>query len=378
MSGCLPQEVLFNIFLKLSPKTLLLCSCVSKSWQSVVTSPIFIAAHLSRTSTLDKKCLLLRRCYGTGSTKKERYSLHFDTQTLDLYLELKFPFINWNENFKLVGICNGLVCLSGLDILLWNPSIQRVVALPRTSDITTICGAPDNYALGFGFDSRANDYKVVRLLYFEDKTLFNYKRSPKVELYEVRTGSWRVIGNKAPRCEIVQSEWRQAFVNGAVHWVAYRENSTGYRCFILRFDTVEEGFSIIALPECLVNHSPSDLKVAMLGGALSIMVCGWHCFDTYVSSVWVLQKYNVPESWTRLIILDPSQELGMVLGLGENGEMLMASKRGEVVLYEPENKLMKGLGIYGAEDSFCLDTYVESLALLNEGKGILEEAEVYN
>lgn len=69
----------------------------------------------------------------------------------------------------------------------------------------------------------------------------------------------------------------------------------------------------------------------------------------------------------------------MVLGLRENGEMLMASKSGEVVLYKLENQLMKGLGVYGAEDSFCLDTYAESLVLLNVGKGVLEkEAEVYD
>lgn len=380
MSAYLPQEVLFNIFLKLPPKTLVFCSCVSKSWRSVITDPIFVGAHLNQSSSspCHKKFLILRRNYGTGSKKKERYSLHFDTETLDLYQELKFP-VNLNGDFKLVGICNGLVCLSGLNILLWNPSIQRVLAVPGTSDIITIYGAPDNYALGFGFDSRADDYKLVRLLYFEDKTPFNYKRSPKVELYEVRTGSWRGIENKAPRCEIVKSEWTQAFVNGAVHWVAYRETGRGYRCFILRFEMVEECFSIIALPECLVSSSPCDLKVAVLGGALSILLCGWYCFETYVSSVWVLQKYDMPLSWTKLVSFEPSQELGMVLGLRENGEILMESKSGEVVLYNPENQLMKGLGIYGAEGSFYLDTYVESLALLNGGKGGLEKiAEVYD
>lgn len=379
MSGYLPQEVLFNIFLDLPPKTLVLCSCVSKSWRSVIASPTFFTAHLNQSLTCNRKLLILRRYDGNRSKQEVRYSLHFDTETLDLYQELKFPFVNRNGDFEIVGFCNGLVCFLGLDLLLWNPSIQRAVVVPRTSDILTIYGVPDYYALGFGFDSRANDYKVVRLLYFEDKTPFNYKRSPKVELYEVRKGSWRAIENKAPRCEIIKSGWTQAFVNGVVHWIAYREIGRGYRCFILRFDIVEECFSIIALPECLVNSSPYDLKVAVLGGALSIMLCGWYCFETYMSSVWVLQKYDIPESWTKLISFDRSQELGVVLGLGENGEMLMESKRGEVVLYKPEIQIMKGLGIYGTEGTFYLNTYVESLALLNEGKGISEKvAEVYD
>ncbi|KGN47938.1 F-box protein CPR1 [Cucumis sativus] len=379
MSGYLPHEVLFNIFLNLPPKTLILCSCVSKSWRSVVANPIFISTHRNQSLTCNRKLLILGRYYYNRTEPKVRYSLHFDTDTLDLYQELKFPFPNSNGDLKIVGVSNGLVCFLGLDLLLWNPSIQRVVDVPRTSDTVTTYGVPDFYALGFGFDSCADDHKVVRLLYFADKVPFSYKRSPKVELYEVGTGSWRAINNKAPRCEIVRSGWTQAFVNGAVHWIAYREIGTGYRCFILRFDIVKECFSIITLPDCLANSSPYDLKVTVLGGALSITLCGWYCFETYMSSVWVLKKYDIPESWTKLISSGPSQELGMVLGLRENGEMLMESKSGEVVLYNPYIRLMKNLGIYGAEGTFYLDSYVESLALLNEGKGISEKvAEVYD
>ncbi|KAA0057362.1 hypothetical protein IC582_010111 [Cucumis melo] len=373
MSGYLPHEVLFNIFLNLPPKTLILCSCVSKSWRSVIANPSFISTHRNQSLTCNRKLLILRRYYGNTTKQKFRYSLHFDTDTLDLYQELKFPFLNSDGDLKIVGVSNGLVCFLGLELLLWNPSIQRVVAVPRTSETVSIYGVPDYYALGFGFDSRANDHKVVRLLYFEVKAPFSYKRSPKVELYEVGTGSWRAINNKAPRCEIVKSGWTQAFFHGAVHWIAYREIDRGYRCFILRFDIVKECFSTIDLPDCLANSSPYDLKVAVLGGALSIILCGWYCFETYMSSVWVLRKYDIPESWTKLIRSGPSQELGIVLGLRENGLMLMESKRGEVVLYNPYIRLMRSLGIYGAEGTFYLDSYVESLALLNEGKGISEK-----
>lgn len=195
MSGYLPQEVLFNIFLDLPPKTLVLCSCVSKSWRSVIASPTFFTAHLNQSLTCNRKLLILRRYYGNRSKQEVRYSLHFDTETLDLYQELKFPFVNRNGDFEIVGFCNGLVCFLGLDLLLWNPSIQRAVVVPRTSDILTIYGVPDYYALGFGFDSRANDYKVVRLLYFEDKTPLiikdllksSYMRLGKVHGEQLRT-----------------------------------------------------------------------------------------------------------------------------------------------------------------------------------------------
>lgn len=135
-----------------------------------------------------------------------------------------------------------------------------------------------------------------------------------------------------------------------------------------------EFFSTIPLPDCLVNEFPQNLKVAVLGGELSVLQCGWYPFgNRYVSSVWMLRKYDVHESWTRILSVDPSQGLGMALGCRENGEMLMTSRNGELVSYKPENQTVKGLGIRGAADSFFLDIFVESLALINEGKGIVEE-----
>ncbi|KAG7022573.1 F-box protein CPR30, partial [Cucurbita argyrosperma subsp. argyrosperma] len=377
MLDSLPPEVLFYIFLKLSSKTLILCSCVSKPWRSLITDPVFVLSHLNQSNTNrgGDRLLLLRRCYGTGSKNGERYSLHFDTETLGIYKELKLPYVNWNENFKLVGSCNGLLCLLGLDIFLWNPSIQRFLAVPWPSDIFTVYGTPYKYALGFGFDSRASDFKLVRLVYIEGESpLYDYELPPKVELYQLSTRSWRQIIDPAPCYEILKSQWTQIFMNEAVHWIAFTRNRRGFRCVILRFHMDSESFSTIALPHSLVNEFPQNLKVAVLGGSLSVLQCGWYPFgNRYVSSVWMLRKYDVPESWTKILSVDPSQGLGMALGCRENGEMLMTSRNGELVSYKPDNQIVKGLGIRGAHDSFFLDTFVESLALLNQGKRIVKE-----
>ncbi|XP_022158895.1 F-box protein CPR30-like [Momordica charantia] len=376
MLDYLPQEVLFYIFLKLPSKTLILCTCVSKSWRSLISDPAFVLSHLnqSNSSRGGDRLLLLRRCYGTGSKKGERYSLHFDTETLGICKELKFPYVNWNENFKLVGFCNGLLCLVGPNIFLWNPSIHRFVAVPCPRDIFALYATPYKYALGFGFDSRANDFKLVRLVYLEGESMYDYDLPPKVELYQLSTGSWRQISHPAPRYEILKSQWTQIFMNEAVHWIAFTRSHRGFRCIILRFHMDGEFFSTIPLPDCLVNEFPQNLKVAVLGGELSVLQCGWYPFgNRYVSSVWMLRKYDVHESWTRILSVDPSQGLGMALGCRENGEMLMTSRNGELVSYKPENQTVKGLGIRGAADSFFLDIFVESLALINEGKGIVEE-----
>lgn len=68
-----------------------------------------------------------------------------------------------------------------------------------------------------------------------------------------------------------------------------------------------EFFSTISLPDCLVNEFPQNLKVAVLGGALSVLQCGWYPFgNRYVSSVWMLRKYDVAESWIKILSVDPS------------------------------------------------------------------------
>lgn len=294
-----------------------------------------------------------------------------------IYKELKLPYVNWDENFKLVGFCNGLVCLLGPNIFFWNPSIQRFLDVPWPSDIFTVYGSSYKYALGFGFDSRANDFKLVRLVYIEGESpspLYDYELPPKVELYQLSTGSWRRITDPAPCYEILKSQWTQVFMNGAVHWIAFTRNRRGFRCVILRFHMDGEFFSTISLPHCLVNEFPQNLKIAMLGRTLSVLQCGWYPFgNRYVSSVWMLRNYDVLESWTKIVSVDPSQGLGMALDCRENGEMLMTSRNGELVSYKPENQTVKGLGIRGAQDSFFLGSFVESLALLNEGKRILKE-----
>ncbi|XP_047309873.1 uncharacterized protein LOC124913325 [Impatiens glandulifera] len=47
--------------------------------------------------------------------------------------------------------------------------------------------------LGFGFHRGNDDYKVVRIVYLQGGNGFN-KVPPEVELYEVKTGSWREYG----------------------------------------------------------------------------------------------------------------------------------------------------------------------------------------
>ncbi|CAI0399739.1 unnamed protein product [Linum tenue] len=67
------------------------------------------------------------------------------------------------------------------DIILWNPSTSKVKILPTSSNRSDVV----LQQLGFGFDSKTKDYKVVRTLVFcPSLTSFT-------EVYSLRNDSWR-------------------------------------------------------------------------------------------------------------------------------------------------------------------------------------------
>lgn len=167
MSDYPPEEVwIHNILSTLPIKTLLRCTSVCKSWYSLITSPSFISTHLNRNKQQDPPLLLLSHC--SEHPRKEHFSIHHDNPTVDDYAELDFPFHSVNWYFRIVGSCNGVVCLSDDDrcyvhtIILWNPSIRKSFNLPRPSVVFQTHG-PFMHSIGFGFDSINHDCKWLGL-----------------------------------------------------------------------------------------------------------------------------------------------------------------------------------------------------------------------
>ena len=148
----------------------------------------------------------------------ERYKLiHEDNdnndssseQIQDLKLPLRSSRLSY---FQLVGSANGLFCLYEENrCILWNPCIRKFITLPNPS-VT----AEFFCYLAFGFDSRTNDYKVVRIAYKSD-TRYEGAKPPLVEVYSVSEGSWRVTsGGDSYPPRITFSYWhtQAAYLNG--------------------------------------------------------------------------------------------------------------------------------------------------------------------
>ena len=93
-----------------------------------------------------------------------------------MFRTLESPNIDGFKVIKLIGVSNGLVFLSvgeePSNFILWNPTIRRYVPLPLT-----MTWDDDQSCLGFGFDSKHNDFKVVNLVH---RHLF-YGHRPKID-----------------------------------------------------------------------------------------------------------------------------------------------------------------------------------------------------
>ncbi|XP_050382001.1 F-box/kelch-repeat protein At3g23880-like [Argentina anserina] len=342
----LPEEMITQILLRLPIKSILKFTSVCKSWNSLIKDSPFIKDHLKLTSnriTRDGPLLLLRHC--PREPNVEQYSLHFNNDTFDEYSKPQLPSKSFNECFRIVGSCNGLILLSDdyltetNTFILWNPSIRKSMTLhkPHIPDTQYHTG------YGFGFDAKRDDYKILQLLYEGHNSA-----GLEVAVYSLNSGSWKSSTAAPPKYEIAKTMWSQVFVNDFIHFIGYSKMGEAYCNVVLGFDVSEEVFHEMKLPKDLTSVVP-NMIMSVTGKTLAVQ----H-YDGIrkCCNVWVMREYGVVESWTKQFTIDfltPNFRVTKVLGSMKNGEFLLETyneKKGEIVLHDPRKGTNEHLGIY--------------------------------
>ncbi|GMJ12181.1 hypothetical protein HRI_004887300 [Hibiscus trionum] len=385
MSDYMPEEVILKILNRLPVRSLLRFRSVCKSWNILISHPSFISAHLqsSLTRPPNNTSFLLLGC---SKKYRVRCFLHYDNAGFGRFKRLKFPNFDLPADYRVVGSCNGLLCLQlsyyGEDyfnLVLWNPSIQKYIYLPHLS-----VSEDDDLNVGFGFDSRNNDYKV--LVVGVDKG-----------------GSWiqpylfSLNGNCSKRVTAIPPNYdfgpdgSLPFVSGAVHWLGYQKRNAGeFNHAILGFHLSSEEFLVINLPECLTGFRPLGLSI-MKYGVSSIALSidpgrgGMH-------ELWVMKEYGVVESWTKVLALDgfrPGACIPRVLGFRKNGEVLLqvgkvkmasldlnSQQTGDSLYLNSQQIELHGVDV-GANLPF-LYSYAESLVLLDKADDVSRDSDYYH
>jgi F-box interacting protein len=92
-------------------------------------------------------------------------------------------------------------------------------------------------------------------------------------------------------------------VNGTLNWVIVKKDVCSNQVVILSFDLEKETYNKVLLPE----HDVVYFKVNHMLGVLSNRMCV--CFDYNKTNwdFWLMKKYGVVESWTRLMMIHCQQ-----------------------------------------------------------------------
>ena len=363
MTEYLPCDVLLEILHRLPAKSLIRFRCISKSWNSLITSPAFINSNLTRSHSNSNKLIV------KYSDLNMVYELihEEDNDNNDLSSEQiqELELLNsFGRNFISVGYVNGLFCLESGRYIVWNPCIRKFIVFPNPS----VTASSFACYLAFGFDPSTIDYKLVRIA-FQYKNLSNKKRAkkPLVEVYSVNEGSWRITSGRdsyPPGVDISDCSMSTAVsLNGAVFFAANRCDA--WSSIVLSFDLGDEVFRVISLPNGNFKFE-HGIHILVFKGLLSL-IC--HEYMSERCSVFVMKEYGVVDSWTKLFTIDLNRQFCRVLGFRKNGHLLVQNEvllGWELCSYDPESQQVKNLGFSRSSCYSFADNYVENLFLLDK------------
>ena len=346
----LPDDVVFDILARLPVKSLVRFRCVSKSWNSIITSPDFITTHMNLPKSLsNEKGYLL---YVPKS--EDRFNLYAQNLCIDVCSSdrtlthistFQVPF-----SAHMVGFCNGMFCLRNhrCNVLyLWNPSIRKfkMISTPHLTHPSV------PVAIGLAYHSQNNDFKILGIVCAR-----GYNAPPaEAEVYTLSTDSWKRVVISLGSIDYIGPP-PSLFFNGALHFIAW----SGRRQFILSFDVNDERFREIMLPQIYDDTVLNSL--AVFKGSLALFVC---CRSD-ICYIWVMREYGVVESWTKISV--PLDSVKNFFGCTDSGEHLVDIKDRGLVSYDPVSRNENNLGIQSpAWFSYTADL-MENLVLLNQVK----------
>ncbi|PIN26515.1 hypothetical protein CDL12_00718 [Handroanthus impetiginosus] len=368
----LPQDAILEILTKLPTKTLLQLRCVSKSFTPLISHPDFIKLHLSCTTGAGAGAPYPYHLiyYESTDYQKAYFSFHVDKSFSPCKI-LETPFKSINGYLRLVGSSRGIVCLFDTSyfsyvgtVILWNPFIGKFKILPSLQGLNCLRDDISHIAVGFGFDHRNFDFKVVKILY---GCTNEREVPPEAFIYEVKIGTWRRLGSVVP-CFMPRWPWSgSVFVNGIMHWLAYkRQLFSGPPTCIMALDLVNEVSKLMELPQNL-GPNPKELRLSPLVDEKSVaLFVSYHENVGKTWDMWLMNDYGEVESWTRKYIV-VLEHVFFPLKIVNDGQTLAAISDEKLVLIDVEKEEVQDLEVCGLPLSFDMAGYTPSLALLDIG-----------
>ncbi|KAF5187255.1 F-box protein [Thalictrum thalictroides] len=400
----LTPDLILDVFSRLPLIFLIRARCVSKSWHTIVSDPILstLRIQLSLTTNILTDAIVL-----TCSNDIPGNQLYFveGEPNYPIVKKIDLSFIYGTGQFLLsvVGVCNGLLCLttyptfpgrSFMDtidtlkyICLLNPITGEHKQLPIfdrpscfMSNMTSLCCFGVNYSQPmriltslccFGFDGSQRVFKVAIFVFYGNhsrdvtSSAVDAFKDMTTEMYVYTLGSsnlWRkTVGNVPTMLYYYHANASNVFASGSLHWIsATPVNSSEFKRHIVSFNLGYENFSVIKPPEVVVvERSVNCYALAVLENCLSWVDVNHEDFV----DIWLRRSDNGVESWIKHFSLQ--KELiapcfyGIVqpIKLRENGDLLLLHS-GHFIVYNAQRNMCEFIEIY--EDPRVMGSAVEA------------------
>ncbi|XP_026381481.1 F-box/kelch-repeat protein At3g06240-like [Papaver somniferum] len=213
----------------------------------------------------------------------------------DIQMDYPFDAETTIYSLKVVGSCNGLVCLIYIfngdlirskddRICIWNPTTReyKEVSLPPYDSLVK----EDCYNIryGFGYDSATDNYKVVRIS--------GHRKSPnclKMQVYALGSDSWEYIDDSI---SYSFNDFRSTctsfglFFHGALHWIG-KSRKTSSDVIVTFGISNERLMDMPSIEKSIGGWGGLDKEVGLLGDCLSLAVAV--IFARL--DVWVMKEY---------------------------------------------------------------------------------------
>ncbi|XP_059436068.1 F-box/kelch-repeat protein At3g23880-like [Corylus avellana] len=377
MSNELSEDLVTQILLWLPVVSLLRHKCVCKSWYALITNQYFVRKHVLHNKNNDSKknILLLPKTttldYVVSMLSYETLQVSQVSPTQPVYP----PYFGIINTINVLGSCNGLICL--LDIysvllVIWNPATKKTKFVPESNPCSRY-GA-DIDAIGFGFDAKTNDYKIIMLVSFSHPPYEEEVVIYQKEIYSLSADSWRKVDG--PRyTDLHGYEGPMTYINGMASWEASGDDWVG----LLSFDMSDEVFLITPLPDDVIGNPSSHIckNFFVMNESIAMATSMWTnsmrekwldvCFD-----IWLLVEVGVKNSWTKLFTIGPFSGISRPLGLLKNETMLLEKYNNQLVLYDPSTEKMTNIQIHENTVSEHLVTYMETLVSVKGGNEFVD------
>jgi F-box interacting protein len=269
---------------------------------------------------------------------------------------------------RIVGSCNGLICLLIFTYSLghrdawlqfWNPSTRtRSEKLGYLRLFSSKYYGPIYYEFAFGYDNLTSTYKVVMLSYHSKNMMIL-----ETKVFSLGENIWINITNlPAVPLQVFNvrplQEHYVVYLSGTLNWLAVFDFpiDSVNKYVIISLDLGHETYTQMQLPQGFDKLSQVDPTISVLNGRLSF---SYDLKQTHFV-LWHMIDFRVVESWTPLLQIDyfggPILYL-VPLHLSEDGQILIlaSSVEDQAILYNTRNNSVERTRIRNT-----LMDYVES------------------